>query len=645
VTPRIPERRRPTPRARRVAAADAWGITDGFVDALGRWRPTSPETRRALLAAMGADPDLPGPAPAPVQVVRAGSRAPLGPGELRLEAGGSVRLGGSLPDEVPPGYHRLLGEAGERLLIVAPARCPRPPGRIWGWAAQLYAVRSSRSWGIGDLADLGRLGRWSAALGARVLLVNPLPAVVPGLPQQPSPYYPSSRRFRNPLYLSIEDVPGARDARLDLEPLARAGRELNGARRIDRDAVYRLKMDALERLWRRFAGDPAFDAYRDRQGAALEEFATFCALAERHGAGWTKWPAAYRRPDGPRVREFRHAAGDRVAFHAWLQWLLDRQLARAAAACPIMQDLPIGVDPEGADAWAWQDLLARGVSVGAPPDRYVAAGQNWGLPPFVPHRLRAAGYVPFIETLRATLAHAGGLRIDHVMGLFRLFWIPPGATPADGGYVRYPAEDLLAITALESQRAGAVVVGEDLGTVEEGVREAMAAHGLLSYRCVWFESDPPSRFPTLSLGAIATHDLPTIAGLWDGSDVEAQRKAGLAPNEAGLAEIRQRLARMTRVRPDGPVATVIERAHARLAAARSLVVTATLEDALAVRERPNMPGTRDEWPNWSLALPVPLEEIARHPLVARVAGRLAARRPSPAAAPAPPPPGDRPGAR
>lgn len=628
MTPRVPARRRPTPAGRRVAAADAWGITDGYVDAFGVWRPTPDETRRALLAAMGVDAGAPGPPPPPVRVVHAGSREVLGPGELRLESGASVPVRDRLPPEVPSGYHRLLTEHGDTSLIVAPRRCPRP-ARLWGWAVQLYAVRSRASWGFGDLGDLARLGRWAASLGAGVLLVNPLHAPLPGLPQQPSPYYPSSRRFRNPLYLRVEDVPGARQARLDLEPLARAGRALNEGRRLDRDAVYRLKLDALDRLWRRFAGDPAFDAYRERQGAGLEQFATFCALAERHGGGWSRWPAAYRRPEHPAVREFRAAAADRVAFHAWLQWLLDRQLARAAAACAIVQDLPIGVDPDGADAWAWQDVLARGATVGAPPDRYVAAGQNWSLPPFVPHRLRAAGYAPFIETIRATLAHAGGLRIDHVMGLFRLFWIPPGAPPAAGGYVRYPADDLLAIVALESQRAGAFVVGEDLGTVEEGVRRAMAAHGLLSYRCVWFETAPPSRFPTLSLGAITTHDLPTIAGLWDGSDVEAQRKAGLTPNEAGLAEIRRRLARMTGVRPDGPVATVIERAHARLAAARSLVVTATLEDALAVRERPNMPGTVSEWPNWSLALPVPLEALAEHPLARRVAARLAARRPPP----------------
>ncbi len=578
---------------------------------------------------MGADASESGPPPAPVRVLRAGSRARLGlEGELQLEDGRVKPVRGTLPAGVPPGYHTLRTRMGETSVIVTPAACPQPPGRTWGWAAQLYATRSAASWGIGDLGDLRRLGAWSARLGARILLVNPLSAPIPGVPQQPSPYFPSSRRFRNPLYLSIADVPGAREAQLDLEPLARAGQDLNVGRRIDRDAVLELKSRALDLLWSRFAGDAELDEYRRREGRALEEYATFCALAEHHGGGFTRWPAEYRRPDSPAVAEFRRAQRQRVDFHAWLQWQLDRQLAGAAAACPLMQDLPIGVDPEGADAWAWQDTLALGATVGAPPDRYVAAGQNWLLPPFAPHRLRAAGYRPFIETIRAALRHARGLRIDHVMGLFRLFWIPSGLTPAAGGYVRYPADDLLGIVALECTRAGAFVVGEDLGTVEDGVRETLAQRRVLSYRCLWFEAGLPKAFPRLSLGAITTHDLPTIAGLWNGSDLDAQRKLGLNPNEEALGDIRHRLRRMTRVRADAPAERVIERAHDLLADARSVVVTATLDDALAVSERPNMPGTVNEWPNWSLALPVPLEDLERRPLALSIARRLAARRPA-----------------
>jgi 4-alpha-glucanotransferase len=623
---------RPSGRGRRKTArspaTDAWGITSGYEDALGDWHDTSPATRAALLAAMGAEPAQERPvAASPVRVIRSGTPAPLPDGELVLEDGAVLPVRSKLPWDVPSGYHRLRTGDGDVRVIVTPAAC-RLPGHIWGWAAQLYATRSRASWGIGDLGDLRRLGEWSARLGARVLLVNPLSGSTPVIPQHASPYCPSSRRFRNPLYLRVEDVPGAAGAGVELEPLARAGRELNTERRIDRDAIWRLKRSALETLWRRFSGARAFDDYRHEQADALEDWATFCAVAEQHGGGWPRWPAELRRPDAPAVQAFRSANRDRVAWHAWLQWLLDVQLERAAHACPVMQDLPIGVDPEGADAWAWQDVLARGASVGAPPDRYVKAGQDWGLPPFVPFRLRAAGYAPFIDTIRAALRHAGGLRIDHVMGLFRLFWVPSGLPPAMGGYVRYPAEDLLGIVALESQRAGAFVVGEDLGTVEDGVREILAARGVLSYRCMWFETDPPARYPELSLAAVTTHDLPTIGGLWTGADLDAQREIGQHPNEAALAGIRTRLARMTGVEPDAPVDTVVERTHEQLAQATSLVVTATLDDALAVLERPNMPGTTTEWPNWSLALPAPLEEIETAPLPRSIATRLAAGRPA-----------------
>jgi 4-alpha-glucanotransferase len=290
-----------------------------------------------------------------------------------------------------------------------------------------------------------------------------------------------------------------------------------------------------------------------------------------------------------------------------------------------MQDLPIGVDPDGADAWAWQDALATGASIGAPPDRFVTRGQDWGLPPFVPHRLRALDYGPFIETIRAALRHARGLRIDHVMGLFRLFWVPHGLPPAEGGYVRYPADDLLAIVALESQRAGATIVGEDLGTVEAGVRERLTATGILSYRVAWFEEQPPARYPALSMAAVTTHDLPTIGGLWTGADLAELQALGRAPDEAALEETRGRLAALSGAADGAAVADVIEAAHARLAEAPSLLVTATLEDALAVPERPNVPGTSRERPNWSLALPLPLEALETAPLARRIAAGFAGR--------------------
>jgi 4-alpha-glucanotransferase len=324
-----------------------------------------------------------------------------------------------------------------------------------------------------------------------------------------------------------------------------------------------------------------------------------------------------------------------VRFHQWLQWLLDQQLAQAEAALPVMQDLPIGFDPAGADAWAWQDVLAADVTVGAPPDEFNTQGQDWGLPPFVPWKLRNAGYEPFIETMRAALRHAGGLRVDHVMGLFRLFWIGSGGSAADGTYVRYPAGELLDLLALESTRARAWVVGEDLGTVEEDVRAELAVRHVLSTRVLWFEEDAPERWPERSLATVTTHDLPTVAGVWTGSDVTAQRTAGRIVNDAAEAAVRRRLRAATGL-PDGaPVTDVSVAAAAAVGRAPSQVALATLEDGLGVHERPNMPGTTEGWPNWSLALPVPLEELEGHPGAVAVAGALAAGRDDPAVAPSP----------
>jgi 4-alpha-glucanotransferase len=616
--------------------ADVWGIVAGYHDAMGVWRETSPDTRRAFLAAMGTEGQAAEPPPEPpVRVLRLDRLGPQssvlspGPADLTLEDGPTLRVGEALPPDLPCGYHDLRpldGGAAVRL-IVSPGRCHLPAAlQAWGWAVQLYALRSAQSWGIGDLADLRHLAQWSSAeLGAGMLLLNPLGSAAPTLPQEPSPYYPSSRRYRNPLYLRIEEVPGAAEAGMDLEPLAAAGRALNGDRRIDRNAIFRLKLAALERLWARFPGDAAFDRYRRAQGEALAQFATFCVLAEGHGGRWPDWPAEYRRPDGPAVARLAAERADRLAFHAWLQWLLDGQLARAADAIPLIHDLPVGFDPGGADAWAWQDVLAAGISVGAPPDEYNTQGQNWALPPFVPYKLRAAAYEPFVQSIRAALAHAGALRIDHVMGLFRLFWIPAGAHPAEGTYVRYPAEDLLAILALESQRAGAFVVGEDLGTVEEGVRERLAEHRILGTRILCFESGPPLQFPALAVAAYTTHDLPTIAGLWTGAEVEVQRRLGAQGNPEGARLLAARLRDLTGLAPEAPTSRAIEEAYRTLAKAPSAILTAILEDACAAVERPNVPGTVTEWPNWSLALPRPLESLASDPLPRAIAEALARR--------------------
>jgi 4-alpha-glucanotransferase len=622
--------------------SDRFGISDCYHDAQGTLHVTAPETRAELLRAMGvgdaggethADSHegasgRDGTADDVVRVLQPGdNRALEQPVELTLEDGSGRVADGELPADLPLGYHRLRARDGrESLLIVAPAACHLPDDlRTWGWAAQVYAARSRASWGMGDLADLARLGRWTRGLGAGCIMINPLSAPTPGPPIEPSPYYPSSRRYRNPLFLRVEDVPGFERLGQGGVRLANAGRALNRDRRIDRDAVFRLKMEALQALYAGFApqeGDAAFERYLAQQGAALTEFATYCALAERHGKDWRRWPAEHRRHDSPEVRAFRDANAPRVRFHAWLQWLIDVQLAAAAREIAIINDLPIAIDVAGADAWCWQELMADGVSVGAPPDEFSTNGQDWGLTPFVPHKLRAAGYQPFIETIRSMLAHAGGLRIDHVMGLFRLFWIPRGLGASRGAYVRSRADELLAIVALESVRAGAFIVGEDLGTVEEGVRETLAARRLLSYRLLYFEPTAARDFPELALTSVTTHDLATIAGLWTGSDVEDQRRIGLAPNEAGMRALRDKIARLDGMPADAPVEIAIERTYAALAEAPSRVLLATLDDALAVPERPNMPGTVTEWPNWSLALPQPLEEIEEAALPRKLAAAL-----------------------
>jgi 4-alpha-glucanotransferase len=599
------------------------GIQSHYVDALGHRRRPPASTLATIQAAM----DLGSSVVAEVIVVRDGERPMIGPAELELEDGTTRVVDGQLPADVPHGYHQIKRKgvpAGR--LIVAPFACHLPSDlRGWGWAVQLYASRSRRSWGIGDLADLRRLGTWAKSTGAAFSLISPLAAPIPVLPQQPSPYFPSTRLFRSPLYLSVDEVPGAREIN-GFPGIARKARTLNRDRLIDRDAVFRLKMSVLETLWSkvRERQDREFDRFVSEQGAVLSQYATFCALSEQYGGGWHSWPAELRHPDAAAVRRAARdeATANRIRFHQWLQYQLDRQLARASAALPVMQDLPIGFDADGADGWAFQDALAHGISVGAPPDEFNTRGQNWGLPPFVPGKLRAAGYEPFVQTIRASLRHAGGLRIDHVMGLFRLFWIPLGAEPAQGAYVRLPASDLLAIVALESERARAVIVGEDLGTVEAETRTELAARRILSYRLVWFEKSPPSTFPEQALSAITTHDLPTVSGLWTGSDLEAQHALKLAPNEEGTREIHERVAKMTKASPKTPVATVIARLHRVLATAPSRLLTATLDDAMAVAERPNMPATTNQWPNWSIPLPKPIETLKTNPLAASIARAL-----------------------
>ena len=559
-----------------------------------------------------------------VAVVPPGGPLEVG-GELTLEDGTALGRVDAMPPDAPFGYHSLLPDDGvERLVITGPGRCHLPNAlREWGWAIQLAATRSRRSWGIGDLADLHLLGRWSADVGAGFLAVSPLGAPNPGPDPEPSPYYPSTRRWGNPLHIAVDEVPGGDRARETLASLAAEGRALNGERLIDRHRVARLKLAALEGVWRLDDDRSDFEAWRAAQGPGLERWATFVVLTERHGPGWQHWPEELRRPDGTAVARVAKEDRDRIAFHAWIQWCFDRQLADASRTIRRIADMPVGVDPGGFDAWDWQEQLALGASVGAPPDRFNTAGQDWGLPPFVPGRLRAARYRPFIDTIRAQLRHAGGLRIDHVLGLFRLWWMPRGADPSRGAYVRAHTEELLEIVALESARAQAVIVGEDLGTVPPGVRRELRRRRLLSTRLALFERQPPERYPRQSFAGVTTHDLPTIAGIWSGADLADQRAAGVEANASGMAELRVRLTRAAGTAPDASAEEVSVALHRRLAEAPPALIAATLEDALGVEERPNLPGTvAPQRDNWSIALPLPLEELSTDSRVRRLVGVL-----------------------
>lgn len=607
--------------------AATWGVSTSYENYRKETRTPSSEAIEAVLDAMGAGGSPPPPA-AIVTTPQEGLRTD-GFAEVIAEDGGRERLAGHLPRDLPPGYHRLVTPDGdERDLVLSPGSCFLPEGMsIWGWAAQLYSLRSASSWGIGDLSDLAELGRWAVATGARAVMVNPLHAPLPVPSQQPSPYFPSSRCFRNPLYLDLERVPGAGTLE-DFDTFVQSGRALSSKPTIDRDEIYALKMAALEKLWRPDATSPDFDAFCTQRGELVWSYATFAALAEHHGTGPSGWPTGFESPDAVKVRTWAREHAERVRFHAWIQWLLEVQLEDASQATGVVHDLAIGVDPDGADAWVWRDSFADGVTVGAPPDEFNLRGQDWGLPPFDPWKLRAAGYKPFIETIRAALRHSAGLRIDHVMGLFRLYWIPRGSAPDEGTYVAYPYRDLLNIVALESHRSGAFIVGEDLGTVEDVVRKEMLQRDMLSYRLLWFEDDPPSRYPERALAAVANHDVPTIAGLWSGADIESQARAGVEVNEEGLQAQLAKLREWLALDATAPVEEVIAGAYRLLAEAPSAVVMATFEDVLGVEERPNIPGTTDERPNWSLPLPLTIEEIQNDPLVQRVVELLASARPA-----------------
>ena len=609
---------------------DAWGIDDGWEDTASRWHEAPPTTMAAIRDAMGGTGEA-RPVGRGVRVVRPGERAPLDPGTgLVLEDGTDIGQVDLLPADLPLGIHQLVqGDEGwSSTLIVSPGRCHLPAElQAWGVAMQVPTTRSREGWGLGDLADVATVARWLDGLGAGALALSPLHAPTPVNPIQTSPYYPSSRRWRSPLAIRVDRVPGAAESPEVAELAARA-RAASAGPVLDRDAVWRSQRAALELLWRSLPA-PAIGGlgrWRADQGPALEGWARYCALADEHGPGWSRWPVGLRHPDGPEVEAEARRLADRVAFHAWLQSLAAAQLQAAnVGQVRLIQDLAIGVDPDGADAWLLQDILALDMSVGAPPDDFAPDGQQWGLPPFIPWRLRDAGYRPFAELLRASMAPGGGLRVDHVMGLSRLFWVPADQPASEGTYVRFAGREMLEVLALESVRAQALVVGEDLGTVEDRFRDELHDTGVLSTRLVWFEDVPPERYPRQALAMVTTHDLPTIAGVWTGAD-RAELEALGRPADDGPDVLRDRLVSLTQVGADALVAEVVDDVHRCLGQTRSVVALATLEDLCHVTLRPNVPGTTDERPNWSMALPLSVEELTSD---ATVAERLRLLAPEP----------------
>ncbi|MCS6712638.1 4-alpha-glucanotransferase [Brachybacterium sp. EF45031] len=569
-----------------------------------------------------------------------------------------------LPVGMPLGWHRVVArtERGdvEADLVVTPARLTTVEAlgahRAMGVQAQLYSVRSRRSWGLGDLGDLRDLATLTGAHhDADFLLVNPLHASYPAPPVEPSPYLPVTRRFTDPIYLRIEDVPEYRDlpefARQRFGLLAEEARAANAdGRLLERDPVLEAKRAALEELYAR-GMDPArealFEAYRRREGKGLEDFATWCTVAE--GLRVTD-PASLRDLEDAVVDAARRDHPERIRYHAWVQFLLDEQMRGAQAAARaagmrigIMHDLAVGVEQTSADAWMLRGALVQGVGVGAPPDQYNQQGQNWDQPPWHPEGLRRAGYRPWRDMLRSLMRHAGALRIDHVLGLFRLWWIPEGNSPTDGTYVYGDHAAMVGILALEAQRSGTIVIGEDLGTFEPWVREYLADRGILGTSILWFENDsegrplPPSQYRRLCLASVNTHDLPPTAGYLAGDHVRVRHELGLLERDVEEEAAADRAAQermLDAVRAEGLLTdgageeeTIIA-LHRHLAAAPSLLLGVSLVDCVGERRMQNQPGTDEEYPNWRIPLgdsggrPVMLEDLAADERTARLLGAV-----------------------
>jgi 4-alpha-glucanotransferase len=574
-----------------------------------------------------------------------------------------------LPEGLPLGYHSLevrtaSGKVGECALIATPSRCHEPEilaggRRLWGLAVQLYTLRSDANWGIGDFADLREVVRRCAAEGAAFIGLNPLHALFPANPGHFSPYSPSTRHFLNVLYIAVTDIPEfaecaeARRAAATQE-FERELARLRSTENVDYAGVARAKLPVLRTLYAHFrrehldrgnARARAFDDYRRDRGEPLRRHALHDAIdahlrpqdPDRYW-GWPAWPAELRDPAHPSVRAFEEQHRDLVDFQAWLQWIADEQLAAAQRLArelgmPIglYGDYAVGVNPSGSETWSDQLVYRMGAGVGAPPDALALKGQDWGIPPQDPHALVAECYRPFSNLVAANMRHFGALRLDHVMALFRQWWVPVGFGATDGGYVHYPVDDLMAVLALESARYHCLVVGEDLGTVPDEMRRAMAEFAVYSYKVLLFEKHADGRFRRpeeyvhRAIATVTTHDLPTLRGYWAGRDLELRDRLQLFPGEEirryvldeRVRDRAQLLAALDAVGLRPQLAADMEYgygeqlAHAvqlYLAKSAAALVVLQFEDLIGMADPVNVPGTSDEHANWQRKVTASLED-------------------------------------
>jgi len=664
------------------AAAQA-GIAPDYINAEGQQLAVSLETQEKLLQALATgNNDLATHSEFPqVQVLRAGQAGSVklpGQGEVhwtltleqgQVEQGQSLDAELPLPATLPLGYHQLDLQQAEQhwtcLLIVAPANCYQPAEvrkgkKLWGANVQLYTLRSQHNWGMGDFGDLNRLLPLLAQRGADFIGLNPLHTLYPADAEKASPYSPSSREWLNILYIDVaalEDFQASKAAQRwwQQETTQQRLEQVRGSDWVDYRKVTQLKLTGLRLAFEQFQSrknsDPlnrVFNQFIEQGGNTLYHQGVFDALHQhlvqqdsRYLAGWPSWPEQYQQIDSPAVADFIRHNAESISFYLWLQWQASRQLAACFAnsqeqgmSIGLYRDLAVGVGEGGAATWCDPALYCLQASVGAPPDPLAVQGQNWGLPPLRPQQIIARGYQPFIDLLRANMVSCGALRLDHVMSLLRLWWVPATESAVEGAYVHYPVDELLAILALESQRHQCMVIGEDLGIVPPEIVSKLADAGVYSYKVLYFEHDAqhqlfsPADYKPQALATLTTHDLPTLRGYWQQDDLALGQKLALYPSE----QVAQRLVTERQLDKQGlldalhrtgniakkiaktasglPMSSALNQGvHYYLAESASALLGLQIEDWLDMALPVNVPGTREQYPNWRRKLSLPIEQI------------------------------------